>query len=77
LALPFWLLQADEQYKGKSPQLTFHVLCSAWMFGISDLNSVWFLPLWLALLLARLWESVTNQCWLALYCLYDAATRIR
>ena len=64
-----WLLQADEQCKEKAPQLTFHVLCSAWMFGIPDPKPVWFCFYG--------WESVTSQCWLALYCLYDASTRIR
>lgn len=77
LFLLIWLLQADRQCKEKAPQLIFHMLCSAWVFGSSDLNSGLFCFYKLALLFAQLWESVTNQCWLTLYCLYDAATRIR
>ena len=42
LFLLIWLLQTDKQCKEKAPQLIFHMLCSAWIFGISDLNSVWF-----------------------------------
>ena len=42
LFLPIWLLQADQRCKEKAPELIFHMLCGAWMFGISDLNSVWF-----------------------------------
>jgi len=59
-ALPFSYL-APSGRKEKAPQLVFHMLCSAWMFDISDLNSVWFC--WACFLLD--WESVTNQCWLA------------